>query len=52
MQVTANSIKQIIQKDYNLFLQIKEDAKKNSQKFIKRGNLIFPWKVYIASAKK
>lgn len=52
MQVTANSIKQIIQKDYNLFLQIKEDAKKNSQKFIKKGNLIFPWKVYIASAKK
>lgn len=52
MQVTANSIRQIVQKDYNLFLQIKENAKKNSRKFIKGGNLIFPWKVLIASAEK
>jgi ubiquinone/menaquinone biosynthesis C-methylase UbiE len=52
MRVTANSIRQILQKDYNLFLQIKENAQKNSRKFLKGGNLIFPWKVLIASAEK
>lgn len=52
LRVTANSIRKVIEKDNDLFLKIQEDSKRNSQKFLKNGKLIFPWKVLIACGEK
>jgi hypothetical protein len=52
MEVTANSIRKIIEQDNTKFLKIKDDAEKNSIKFLSNNKIIFPWNVLIASAEK
>lgn len=50
MHSTANSIREKIESHGKEVMdRIKKDAKKNASKYEKKGNLVFPWTVLIAS---
>jgi len=47
---TADSVKDIIKNDMNVFLKIKDDARGNIRQSLHNGKIIFPWEILIASA--
>lgn len=50
MACTANSIKEIIEKDNDILGLIKYESEKNALPFMKNNNITFPWEILIASA--
>lgn len=50
IECTANSIKDIIQKDNAILRRIKSEAEKNVLPFVTNNRITFPWEVLIASA--
>ena len=50
MECTANSIKEIINKDDEILRLIKYESKKNTLPFLQNNKITFPWEILIASA--
>lgn len=50
MACTANSIKEIIEKDNDILGLIKYESEKNALPFMENNNITFPWEILIASA--